>query len=333
MKILVTGASGFLGSHIAEKLVRGGHTVRVLLRETSDRSHLRGIVVEEAAGDVRERASLPAAVDGVDTVVHAAGLVKARDESEFDAVNDQGTANLLAALQGGGTPRRFVYVSSLAAHGPSEDGKPRPLDATPNPVTAYGRSKLKGEERVRAWATESSANGARRSAAIIRPPVIYGPRDRELLPFFKLARWRLAPLLGRGNNAISLVYVEDAARAAALVAGAGDEAPVVTYAVDDGEVYTWRDLVRAVEYAINRRTLRLPSPGWTFAAAASLSEAYGRLRKRPVTFTRDKVTEMQQPYWVCSHEAINRDLGWQPQVGLQEGTALTAAWYRQYGWL
>ncbi|MEX0799784.1 MAG: NAD-dependent epimerase/dehydratase family protein [Dehalococcoidia bacterium] len=333
MKVLVTGASGFLGSHIAEQLVRGGHSVRVLLRETSDRSHLRGIVVEEAQGDVTQPSSLTAAVAGVDAVVHAAGLVKARDEAGFDAVNAQGTVNLLATLNGGETAQRLVYVSSLAAHGPSEDGRPRPLDAPPSPITAYGRSKLKGEELVRAWAAEGRSNGTRRSAAIVRPPVIYGPRDRELLPFFKLARWRLAPLLGRGNNAISLVYVEDAARAVALVAPAGDEAPVVTYTLDDGEVYTWRDLLRAVEGAVNRKALRLPSPAWAFTAAATVSETYGRLRRQPVAFTRDKVNEMRQPYWVCSHDEIDRDLGWQPRVGLAEGTALTAAWYKQYGWL
>lgn len=327
MRILVTGATGFLGSHIAEQLARDGHAVRVLLRHTSDRSFLRGLECEEALGDITQPETLPAAVVGVEAVVHAAGLVKARSAQEFEAVNAQGTANLLSALASADRLRRFVYISSLAAHGPSEDGRPRPLAAPPQPVTAYGRSKLRAEEFVRSWA------GDGRSAAIIRPPVIYGPRDRELLPFFRLTRRRLAPLLGDGTNVISLVYVEDGARAAALAAVAADEAPSATYTVDDGAVYTWRELLGAVEQAVGRKALPIPSPVWAFTAAALVSETYGRLRGKAVTFSRDKVREMRQRYWVCSHEEIRQDLGWKPQVGLSEGTALTAAWYRQHGWL
>ena len=327
MRVLVTGATGFLGSHIAEQLARQGHTVRVLVRRTSDRSFLQGFEAEQALGDVTQPDTLPAAVEGVEAIVHAAGLTKARSAAEFEAVNAGGTANLLAALGPAYPLRRFVYVSSLAAHGPSEDGRPRPPDSAATPITAYGRSKLRAEEMVRSWAGDS------RAAAIIRPSIIYGPRDRQLLPFFHLARWRLAPLLGGGTNAVSCVYVEDAARAAVLAATAGDDAPSATYALDDGAVYTWRDLLAAVEQAVGKKALRLPSPPWAFAAAALVTELYGRLRRQAVSFTRDKVLEMRQRYWVCSHDEISRDLGWEPQVRLNEGAALTAAWYRQHGWL
>jgi nucleoside-diphosphate-sugar epimerase len=327
MRVLVTGASGFLGSHIAEQLARDGHAVRVLVRRTSDRSFLRGFETEEALGDVTQPESLPAAVAGVDAVVHAAGLVKARSAAEFQSVNAGGTANLLSALNGAGGLRRLVLVSSLAAHGPSPDGRPRRPDDPPAPVSDYGRSKLLAEEFVRSWANEE------RPATIIRPPVIYGPRDRATLPLFQAVRRRLAPLLGDGTNAISCVYAEDAARAAAMAATAGDDAPSATYALDDGSVYTWRDFLAAIEQAVGRKALRLPSPHWAFAAAAFASESYGRLFRRAVSFNRDKYVEMRQRYWVCSHEEIARDLGWKPQVTLGEGTALTAAWYRREGWL
>jgi nucleoside-diphosphate-sugar epimerase len=107
----------------------------------------------------------------------------------------------------------------------------------------------------------------------------------------------------------------------------------VTYTLDDGAVHTWRELLAVVERAIDRKTLPVRSPPWAFSAAALVNEAYGRLRGRAVIFTRDKVREMRQRYWVCSHEEISRDLGWQPQVGLSEGIPLTAAWYRQHRWL
>jgi len=327
MRVLVTGASGFLGSHIAEQLARQKHTVRVLLRRTSDRSFLRGFETEEALGDVTQPESLPAAVAGVDAVVHAAGLVKARSAAEFQAVNAGGTANLLSALNTATDVRRFVLISSLAAHGPSPDGRPRRPDDPASPVSDYGRSKLMAEELVRSWA------GEERPLTIIRPPAIYGPRDRATLPFFQLVRRRLAPLLGDGSNAISCIYAEDAARAAALAAAAGEDAPSATYFLDDGSVYTWRDFLAAIEQAVGRKALRLPAPRWAFAAAAIVSEGYGRLLRRAVSFNRDKYVEMRQRYWVCSHEEIARDLGWQPQVSLNEGTALTAAWYRREGWL
>jgi len=327
MRALVTGASGFLGSHIAEQLARQGHTVRVLVRRTSDRTFLRGFDSEEALGDVTLPESLPAAVAGVDAVVHAAGLVKARSAAEFQSVNAGGTANLLAALNDAGALRRFVLVSSLAAHGPSPDGLPRGPQEPAAPVSDYGRSKLMAEELVRSWA------GEERPATIIRPPVIYGPRDRATLSLFQMVRRRFAPLLGDGTNAISCVYAEDAARAAALAATAGHDAPTATYSLDDGSVYTWRDFLAAIESAVGRKALRLPSPRWAFAAAALASESYGRLFRRAVSFNRDKYIEMRQRYWVCSHEEIARDLGWKPQVTLGEGAALTAAWYRREGWL
>ena len=327
MRVLVTGASGFLGSHIAEELARQEHTVRVLVRRTSDRSFLRGFETEEALGDVTQPESLPAAVAGVDAVVHAAGLVKARSAAEFQAVNAGGTANLLSALNDAAGLRRFVLISSLSAHGPSPDGRPRRLDEPAAPVSDYGRSKLMAEEFVRSWA------GEERPATIIRPPAIYGPRDRAMLPLFRMVRRRFAPLLGDGTNAISCIYAEDAARAAALAATAGGDAPSATYFLDDGSVYTWRELLAAIEQAVGRKALRLPSPHWAFATAAFLSESYGRLLRRAVSFNRDKYTEMRQRYWVCSHEEIARDLGWKPQVTLSEGAALTAAWYRREGWL
>ncbi len=327
MRVLVSGATGFLGSHIAEQLAAEGHSVRVLLRPTSDRSFLAAFPWEEALGDVTDAASLTAALGGVDAVVHAAGLVKARSPEQFHGVNAGGTRNLLDAVDRA-APRlqRFVLVSSLAAHGPSEDGQPRLSDAPARPVTAYGRSKLAAEELVRSWARADRA-------VIIRPPVIYGPRDKQLLPFFRLARFRLAPLLAGGRNRVSCVYVEDAARAVAGVAIA--EAPVAgkAYFIDDGRPCSWRDLLAAVEQAVGTRAVALSTPRWAYSAAALAAELYGLVTRQGVSLTREKVREMAQPHWVCSHEELRRDLGWSPQVQLEEGARLTAAWYRAHGWL
>jgi len=149
MKVFLTGGSGFLGSFVAEQLTGEGHTVRALVRPRSDKRALEKLPrVEFAPGAIEDPASLGPALDGVDAVVHVAGIVKARKPADFFAVNTQGTRNLLDAAVARGGLRRFVYVSSLAAVGPSADGTPVPDDAEPRPVTHYGRSKLEAERAV-----------------------------------------------------------------------------------------------------------------------------------------------------------------------------------------
>ncbi len=326
MKVLVTGASGFLGSHIAEQLAAEGHEVRTLLRKTSSREWLQ-FPHEEVIGDVTDEESLGAAVEGVDAVVHSAALIKARSEAEFDAANRGGTANLLAAIEATNPGlRRLVYISSVAAHGASKDGKARAVDAPAVPLTLYGRTKLGGERAVR------QSPLADRSV-VFRMPVIYGPRDPALLPFFQAARLRVAPLLDGGHNRTSVVYATDAASAVVLAVTAEADVGGKTYAPEDGEVYTWRDMLAAIKAAVGHGVLMVPTPKLAYQAGATVSELFGRATGRAVVFTREKVREMAQPAWVVSSEDLRRDLGWEARVQMAEGARLTYEWYRAAGWL
>jgi nucleoside-diphosphate-sugar epimerase len=326
MKVLVTGASGFLGSHIAEQFAAAGHDVRLLLRTSSSRAFLT-FPYEEAVGDITDVASLATAVSGVDAVVHPAGLIKARNEAEFRAVNETGTENLIRAVEAEAPDvRRFIYISSQSAHGPAPDGHPRLWDDEPEPVSAYGRSKLAGED-----VTRTSSLASRN--VIFRMPVIYGPRDTALLPFFKAVKYRLAPLLRAGRNHLSIIYATDAASAVIQAATAEADIGGRIYAPEDGNVYTWRDLLHAIENAAGRRAFSLPVPLLGYQAAGLLSETFGRLTGRPQVFDRDKVREMRQSAWVCSADDLRRDLGWEANVQIEEGARLTYEWYRAHRWL
>ena len=327
MKVLLTGGSGFLGSYVAELLSAAGTEVRALVRQSSNTSFLRTLEhVELAYGAVEDRASLDEAVRGVDAVVHAAGLVKARTAAEFTAINVDGTRNLLDAVENAGTSvRRFVLVSSLTAVGPSLDGKPVHPDAR-RPVTNYGRSKAQAEQVVRE-ARE------RLSVVILRPPMIYGPRDRETLAFFKSITQGVLPYLGDGSMKMSVIYGRDAAQACVRAVEA-DVPSGSTYFLDDGYAYVWRNMLEEMERALGKRALLrigLPMP-MAFVAALG-SELIGKMTGKAVMFTRDKLNELRGPHWVCDGSDARRELGLKPEVDWIDGCRLSVDWYRAERWL
>lgn len=328
MRILLTGASGFLGSHIAEQLDKQGAEVRALVRPTSDTRFLEALErVTLVMGTMSDRDSLLAATEGVDGIIHAAGLVKAKEPADFYATNEQGTVNLLdAAKHNASDIERFVLVSSLTVMGPSQDGRPIQADASPNPVTHYGRSKLAAERAARAEAHSLPVT-------IIRPPMIYGPRDREILPFFKSVQLGVLPLTGSPSSKLSAIYVADCA-AACIKALDANVPSGSTYFVEDGRLESLGGLIDHIERALGRRAwLRVPVPRFLMYGAALGSELYGRMMGRAVMLTRDKLNELLAPHWVCDSGEAQAALGWKPRISFEEGTRITGAWYRRAGWL
>lgn len=326
--VLLTGGSGFLGSHVADRLVAAGIEVRALVRPDSDVRHLTPLPgVSLVQGSLSDPESLARAAAGVEGVIHAAGLIKARRAEDFRRANVDGTSNLLhAAARTAPRLARFVHVSSLAAMGPSRDGLPRPTDAPPGPVTAYGRSKLGAEERVR-------EAGARLPTTIIRPPVIHGPRDRETFAFFRAVRLGVFPMTGSPASVLSMVYVTDCADACVRALDA-DVPAGSAWDVEDGHPEPLARIIDHIEAALGTRVrLRLPVPAPLLWLAALATEAFGGIAGRPVMFTRDKVRELRAPHWVCDSRAAREALGWTPQVTFAEGARRSAAWYREAGWL
>ena len=327
MNVLVTGASGLLGGHVAELLSARGDKVRALVRKTSNRKVLQKLAnVELFEGSVERSDRLREAIDGIDAIVHCAGIVKARSGDEFFSVNVGGTSNLVeAARKLGSKLKRFVHVSSLEACGPSGDGKPVPLDQE-NPVTAYGRSKLASEKVVLSAKDDIPV-------VILRPGAIYGPRDGEILEAFKSIQRGLLPLVDGGAAKGVWIYATDCAEACIRAIDA--EVPSGrTYFVDDGcgplEI---KQMLADAERALGKKAfVRTSLPVPVLMTVARGLEVFGRLANRPVMLTREKANMLLQD-WICSSEDTRRDLGWTPKVAWDDGVRRAVAWYRDNGWL
>jgi nucleoside-diphosphate-sugar epimerase len=322
MKAAVTGGTGFVGGHLVDGLLRRGAELSCLVRSAPRGVPLEARGCRVVPGSLHDEQALDALVSGADVVFHVAGAVAALSEAEFLRVNRDGTS-LLAAASARAGAGRFVYVSSLAVSGPARPGHPLDEGGTPAPLTPYGRSKLAGEE------------GVRRSGVpftIVRPPVVYGPRDRELLRIFRLVRRGIAPLLGDGRQELSLVHAGDLARALIAAAASPATAGRVYHAAGPERV-TQRELSQLVGRALRKRPLALPVPGALLRVALAASDAVARLTGTPTLLGSDKLAEFLAPAWICSSEALARDAGWRAAIPLERGLAETAQWYREARWL
>jgi len=322
MKALVTGATGFVGSHLAEALRRRGDEVTVLARSTQKAAALEPLGVRVVPGDLGDNAALARAAEGQDEIYHVAGVVAARSEADFLAANRDGTANIVAAAEAGGRPR-LVLVSSMAAAGPSPRDRPLRGDEPPTPVTAYGRSKLAAEQVVR---------GSALPWTILRPPTVYGPRDREVLKVFRLVRLGVAPVFGDGTQQLSAVHAGDLAEALIAAARASATIGRVYYACHP-EVVTSAELVRRVGEAVGRRPTVIPVPAAVGRAVLAVTEAAARIARQTTILTTDKANEFFQPAWTGDPAPLTRDSGWTAAHDLRSGLADTYRWYRSAGWL
>jgi nucleoside-diphosphate-sugar epimerase len=323
MRVLVTGATGFLGTRLVHQLLQAGIEVRALVRKSSDISALKAMDVELVTGSLEPAENLEAAVQGVDAVAHCAGGGWARNVQDMYDNNLGTTANLLKALEGTRLSR-FVFVSSLAAHGPSPTGDPRDPSEPAAPITHYGRAKAEAEQLVLSY-------GDRFPVTLIRPPAIYGPGDVRLLPVFKCASRGFVPL-PRAGRSTSLIHVEDCAAAIALVLQKPHPTRR-TYFVEDGQIQSLESMALLIGEAVKRKPRILRLPHFVLYIAALISEGLGKLRRRAVLLNRDKVRDLQQAHWVCDSSPIRAELGWAPRVPFEEGVRATAQWYREHEWL
>jgi nucleoside-diphosphate-sugar epimerase len=311
-RVAITGATGFVGSHVIRRLSALGHQVRILARRMPLTALTPEKPLEVVLGDLNDMPALHRLVDGVDAVIHVAGIIKARHTAEFHKVNVEGTRHVTAALSEVSPDVRVIHVSSLAAREPT--------------LSPYCASKRGGEDAIQAL-----ANPAR--LTIIRPPAVYGPGDTEIFPMFKAASLGLCAYPGAPQSRISLIHGADLA--AAIVAAMEAPLPDAVYELDDGHAggYAWAEIGAGLSAALDRpvRMIRVPRP--IMNAIAVGVEVHRRVAGSLTALSLTKVPELYHADWAARGHRLETRTGWKPVFDLAAGFADTLAWYRAIGWL
>lgn len=320
--LLVTGATGFVGSRIAAACAATDCELRCTVRASSDTRWLDGTRAELVQADVTDAEALRSALEGVDVVIHGAGVTAAPSEDAFYEVNTEGTLNVAKASAQAGV-ERFVFISSLAARGPDREGAEPGAEHPDAPESVYGMSKLAAEERLRGFTDEMEVT-------VLRPGGVYGPRDEDLLPLFRMAEKGFM-VIPAADVLLQPVYVGDVARATLLAAEGGSG--YGPYPIVDENRYDWDGVAGALEEAAGRsvRVVRL-SPR-VFVAVAAATEWGARLFGRTPPFDLRRARDLAVRRWTADPGPTEEALDWTPQVALPEGARRTARWYREQGWL
>lgn len=330
-KILVTGASGFIGSFIVEEALKRGMEVWAAVRATSSRRYLSDKRINFIELDLDSEPALRKQLEGreFDYVVHAAGVTKCLDKADFKRVNTTGTRNLVEALLSLHMPiRRFVYLSSLSVYGAIHEDMPYQDISEhdfPRPNTAYGKSKLEAERYL-----DSIGNDF--PYIILRPTGVYGPRERDYFLMAKSIAQHIDFAVGYTRQDITFVYVLDVVQAVFLALDRGMSGR--KYFLTDGEVYQSSDFSRLLKENMGTGwVLRITAPVWLLKAVTFAGERISRLTHKPTALNDDKYNILRQRNWRCDIEPAVDELGYHPHYKLAEGVRATVEWYKENKWL
>ena len=326
-KVLITGATGFVGFHLINQAILAGLEVYAAVRQDSDTSHLKTLSIKYITLNYNSIDDLKSILEShkFDYVIHAAGITKAKDQAEYNKVNAEFSRNLgLAITASNYRIKKFVFISSLAAIGPLKDLTAEIQDDTvPQPVTSYGASKLLAEQYL------SEIEGL--AMIVIRPTAVYGPREKDIFILFKTISSGLEPHIGSFKQQLSFIYVVDLANL--VVRALSSNLVGRTYNISDGNTYDRYALANCIKKSLRNKPLKFHLPvGIVSLLAASMELLYRRSASAP-TLNKEKMAELTAINWACSITQISKDLNYQPAYNLEQGVAESIAWYKANNWL
>jgi len=325
-RVLITGASGFVGYHLIEEALRSNLDVYVAVRKTSKIDHLKHFDITYTYPDLGNIIALKKELKEkqYDYIIHAAGVTTARTADEYNTVNAEYTFNLAAAAKATDINlKSFVLISSLAAVGPLNTLSGIITEETsPNPITAYGKSKLLAEEKLKSI---TSLN-----YTILRPTAIYGPRDKDIFIFFKQLKAGIEPYIGNTEQKLSFIYVKDLATVAIKALYISNQN---TYNLSDGNFYNRYELATIAKNVLNLKTVKFHLPVNFVKLIALISEKVGSLSSKAAVLNSEKLLELMAVNWSCEIDKAKYDLGYYPLFNLDAGLTETLNWYKTNKWL
>lgn len=323
---VVTGANGFVGSHLVELLLNEGYRVQCIVRKTSNLRWVKDLNVEFHDCGLTDVDALKGVFEDANYIFHIAGVIAAKKPELFYEGNVETTRNVLEAAKGNPNIRKIVITSSLSASRSTVKGKPATEDMPSAPATNYGRSKVEQEQLAKTYMSDLPIT-------IIRPPVVYGPRDTEVLLLFKTLQKRLMAMVGFSEKYYSLVYVDDLINGM-LLAATSDKTIGQMYFLGPAQAeYAYSELCLKVADLLDVKPFKIRLPHALMYIVGGISQFFGRFGEKAPTLSFEKAREMTRASWSCSSEKAMREFGYAPAMSLEEGLKQTIEWYREQKWL
>ena len=327
-KILITGASGFIGSFIVEEALKLGMDVYAGIRNSSSKKYLTDTRINFCSLDFSDKEALKKQLSEhcFDYIVHAAGLTKAQKKEDFDIVNFNYTKNFIDALiEANCIPERFIFISSMAAHGPGDDNSTIPvkLSDAPHPDTLYGISKLKAENYINSLSNFPFVT--------LRPTGVYGPREKDYFVFFKTINGGIEPYIGLKEQYLTFIYVKDLV--SVVFKAINSNIIGKTYFVSDGKGYTAREFSRITKRILNKKTFKLFVPLFIVKLIAILLETVNALVGKVPTLNQDKYNVLKARNWLCDISDLEKDFGFKANYYLEDGVKEALEWYKKEKWI
>jgi dihydroflavonol-4-reductase len=323
---VITGANGFVGSHLVDLLLKEGYSVRCITRKSSNLKWLNGKKVEIFNCGLTNKEELKKAFTGAEYIYHVAGVVKSKTtEGYFDGNVETTRVMLETALEFKDNLKKFLIVSSQTACGPSLNGKYITENDSCHPITTYGKSKLAEEEVAKSYMD-------RLPITICRAPAVYGERDTEIFIFFQTFNKGLMTSVGFDKKQVSLIHVCDLVRGFYLAA-TNDKSSGQTYFISSEHYYTWDEVGAATSKVLNKKALKVKVPHFVVYFIAAIAQFFAMFSSKPATLNIEKARDLVQHSWTCDTSKAIKELGYRQQISIEEGIERTCNWYKEMKWI